>query len=266
MKIGVCIKQVPLGSARMDSVSGALDRSSSGSVINPYDRYAIEAALQAAESLEEEAGGSVEVLAVSMGPPSAEKILREALALGVHRAILLSDSALSGSDVSATSRALAGVFEKMAPVDIIFCGQQTSDGDTAQLPIALAARLGIPALGWVKKIEYIRRGEFSALQELSEGTVKVFGPWPALFAVGQEGLRPRAPSLSRRLAAQSMPLAKWGLAGLPDPDPKKYGFAGSPTRVQKIYSPEFPVKALPIRLEPARAAALIREALKEAAP
>jgi electron transfer flavoprotein beta subunit len=176
MTIGVCVKQVPAGSAKMDSSTGALDRSSAGVVINPYDRYAIEAALRAAAALPD----VTEIVAVSMGPPSAEKVLREALAMGASRAVLLCDTAFSGSDVSATSRALAEVFENLSVPEIIFCGQQTTDGDTAQLPFALAARLGIPALGWVKKMEYFRSDEFFVLQELSGGTVKAKGGYPAV--------------------------------------------------------------------------------------
>jgi electron transfer flavoprotein beta subunit len=265
MKIGVCVKQVPLGNARMNSVSGALDRSSAGTAINPYDRYAIEAALRASEALSGCSGEAVRVIAVSMGPPSAEKTLREALAMGVDEAILLCDPALSGSDVSASSRALAGVFEKLSLPQLIFCGQQSTDGDTAQLPFALAARLNIPALGWVKGIEYFRPEGFSVLQEFSGETLRARGAWPALFAVGPEGLRPRASSLSRRLAAQKANLSVWRLEELPDTEPAHYGFSGSPTKVQKIYSPNLPSKNTPLRLEPARAAALIWEALKEAA-
>ena len=264
MRIGVCVKQVPSGSARMDSVTGVLDRSSSVSVMNPYDLYALEAALRSAAVLSQALGAAVPVIAVSMGPESAEKVLREALAMGADEAILLSDTAFSGSDVSATSRALAGAFEKCAVPEIIFCGQQTTDGDTAQLPFALAARLNIPALGWVKQIEQIHPQGFTVLQELSEGTVQVSGTWPALFAIGREGLHPRAPSLGRRLAAQKVTVTVWRTGDLPDTGPGTYGLSGSPTRVQKIYSPEYPVKAAPLTLEPSPAAALIREALEAA--
>ncbi|MDR2479229.1 MAG: electron transfer flavoprotein subunit beta/FixA family protein, partial [Treponema sp.] len=212
----------------------------------------------------QELGAAVPVIALSMGPESAEKVLRESLAMGADEAILLSDTAFSGSDVFATSRALAGAFEKLAVPEIIFCGQQTTDGDTAQLPFALAARLNIPALGWVKKIEYVHPEGFAVLQELSEGTIRVSGTWPALFAVGREGLYPRAPSLRRRLAAQKAAVTIWRLGDMPDTDPGKYGLSGSPTKVQKIYSPEYPVKTAPLRLEPVQAAALIRESLEAA--
>ena len=246
----------------MDSATGALDRTSSGSVINPYDRYALEAALQAAAALSD-THRAVEVIAVSMGPPSAEQVLREALAMGAERAILLSDPAFSGSDVSATSLALAGVFEAETLPDLIFCGQQTTDGDTAQLPFALAARLKIPVMGWVKKIEYFRPDEFSVLQEFSGGTVRAVGAYPALFAIGREGLQPRAPNLSRRLAAQKMPVEVWKLKELSNSDPLKYGFSGSPTKVRKVYTPDFTAKNPPLFLKTAEAAALITEALEK---
>jgi electron transfer flavoprotein beta subunit len=262
MRIGVCIKQVPMGNARMDSETGVLVRSSAGGIINPYDLFALEAALQAAAALQTGAEAG-ELFVITMGPPQAEQALREALAMGAGSAILLSDPAFSGADVAATSRTLAEGLRKHGAPDLLFCGQQTTDGDTAQLPFALAARLGVPALGWIKGIEYFRREGYSVLQELSGGTVRVRGNYPALFAVGREAVHPRAPSLPRRLAARKLPLTVWGLADLPDRDPGNYGLAGSPTRVRKLYPPVQNVKTPPLRVEAAEAVSLIRQALAE---
>ena len=266
MRIGVCIKQVPMGNARMDGETGVLVRSSAGGVINPYDLFALEAALRAAAAPRtgadaENAAG--ELFAITMGPPQAGEALREALAMGAGSAILLSDPAFSGADVAATSRTLAEGLRKYGVPDLLFCGQQTTDGDTAQLPFALAARLGIPALGWIKGIEYFREEGYSVLQELSGGTVRVRGEYPALFAVGREAVQPRAPSLPRRLAARKLPVTVWGLADLPDRDPGHYGLAGSPTKVRKLYPPVQTVKTPPLRVEAAEAASLIRKALAE---
>jgi electron transfer flavoprotein beta subunit len=258
MRIGVCVKQVPAGSARMNDETGVLIRSSAAGVINPYDLFALEAALQAAGT-----GDGAEVFALTMGPPAAEGVLREALAMGAASALLLSDPAFSGADVAATSRTLAEALIKYGVPDLIFCGQQSTDGDTAQLPFALAARLGVPAVGWVKEIEWFRKDGYSVLQELSGGTTRVRGTYPALFAVSREAVRPRAPSLSRRLAAQKLPVTVWGLADLPVPDPRNYGLTGSPTRVRKLYAPLPDIKAPPLRVEAAEAAALIRKALTE---
>jgi electron transfer flavoprotein beta subunit len=247
----------------MDNETGVLIRSSAGGVINPYDLFALEAALQAAAALQSPAGETGEVFALTMGPAQAEGALREALAMGAASAILLSDPAFSGADVAATSRALAGGLRKYGVPDLIFCGQQTTDGDTAQLPFALAARLGIPVVGWVKGIEYFREEGYSVLQELSGGTVRVRGAYPALFAVGREAVQPRAPTLPRRLAARKLPVMVWGLADLPDPEPRNYGLAGSPTRVRKLYTPVQSVKTPPLRVEAGEAASLIRRALAE---
>ncbi|MDR2160083.1 MAG: electron transfer flavoprotein subunit beta/FixA family protein [Treponema sp.] len=271
MRIGVCIKQVPAGNARMDSETGVLIRSSAGGTINPYDLFALEAALQAAAALQITAAAGAagtaddagELFVITMGPPRAEEALREALAMGAAPAILLSDPAFSGADVAATSRTLAEGLRKHGVPDLLFCGQQTTDGDTAQLPFALAARLGIPALGWVKGIEYFRKEGYSVLQELSGGTVRVRGDYPALFAVSREAVHPRAPSLPRRLAARKLPVTVWGLADLPDRDPRHHGLAGSPTRVRKLYPPVQNVKTPPLRVEAAEAVSLIQKALAE---
>jgi electron transfer flavoprotein beta subunit len=260
--IGVCIKQVPAGNAKMDSETGVLVRGSAEGTLNPYDLYALEAALRAASALQD-AGATAEVFAITMGPPQAERALREALAIGAEAAILLSDSAFSGADVAATSRTIAEGLRKYGVPDMVFCGQQTTDGDTAQLPFSLASRLGFPAIGWVKEIEYFREDGYSVLQELSGGTVRVRGGYPALFAVSREAVQPRAPNLRRRLMAQKMPVMVWGLADLSDTVPRHYGLAGSPTRVRKLYIPLQNIKTPPLRVEAEKAASLIRKALAE---
>jgi electron transfer flavoprotein beta subunit len=254
----------------MDDETGVLIRNSAGGVVNPYDFFALEAALQAHEAIQAaqdagmgNAGDEGEIFAITMGPPGAEQALREALAMGAASAVLLSDPAFSGADVAATSRTLAEGLRKYGVPDLIFCGQQTTDGDTAQLPFALAARLDIPAVGWVKGIEYFRQEGYSVLQELSGGTLRVRGGYPALFAIGREAVHPRAPSLPRRLAARKLPVTTWGLADLNDRDPQNYGLAGSPTRVRKLYTPVRAVKTPPLRVEASEAASLIRKARME---
>jgi electron transfer flavoprotein beta subunit len=249
----------------MDGETGVLIRNSAEGILNPYDLFALEAAMQAHGAFRQVTGpgGGGELFAITMGPPSAEQALREALALGIEAAVLLSDPAFSGADVSATSRTLAEGLRRYGIPDMVFCGQQSTDGDTAQLPFALAARLGIPAVGWVKGIEYFREEGYSVLQELSVGTVRVRGRYPALFAVGREAVQPRPPSLPRRLAAKKLPVTVWGLADLLDPEGRRYGLAGSPTRVRKLYTPVQEIKTPPLRVEAAEAASLIRKALME---
>ena len=257
MRIGVCIKQVPAGSAGMDYKTGVLIRESG--MLNPYDLFALEAALQAM------AGSAAfeELFAITMGPPCAQAVLREALAMGATDALLLSDPAFCAADVSATSRTLAQALRKYGVPDLIFCGQKSTDGDTSQVPFALAARLNMPAVGWVKRIEYFKEEGYSVLQELSCGTVRVKGGYPALLAVGMEAAVPRVPSLYRRLASQRRHINVWGLDCLTDCNPGNYGLAGSPTRVRKLYTPVQSVKTPSIRVEAACAASLIQKALKE---
>jgi electron transfer flavoprotein beta subunit len=205
-----------------------------------------------------------ELFALTMGPPSAEGALREALAMGVKSALLLSDPAFSGADVTATSRTLAQALQKYGVPDMLFCGQKTSDGDTAQLPFALAARLNIPVVGWINGIEYFREDGYSVLQELSVGTVRVRGGYPTLFAISPEAVQPRLPSLRRKLAAQKLPINVWGLADLPASNPSSYGLSGSPTRVRRLYTPLQNAKTPPLQVDAAEAALLIRKALSEA--
>jgi electron transfer flavoprotein beta subunit len=260
MRIGVCVKQVPAGNALMDVETGVLIRNSAEGMLNPYDRFAVEAALQAAAGI----GAVEEIFALSMGPPAAERALREALAMGAGTALLLSDPAFSGADVTATSRTLAQALQKYGVPDLLFCGQQSTDGDTAQVPFALAAQLGMPVIGWIQKIEYFKKNGYAVLQELSSGTVRVRGGYPAVFALSRDAVQPRAPSLRGRLAAQKLPLTVWGLSDLPDTNPQHYGLAGSPTRVRKL-SPLLPtIKNPPLRVQAAEAVLLIKKALAEA--
>ena len=139
LKIVVCIKQVPeTGNVRMDEKTGTMVREGVESIINPLDLYAIEVALL----LKEEHGGIVTV--ISMGPPGAEKAVREAMAMGCDEGGLISDRAFAGSDTHATSYALSKAIEKLAPYDLILCGERATDGDTSQVGPGIASFLGLP--------------------------------------------------------------------------------------------------------------------------
>ena len=240
MKLLVCIKQVPSGSVPTDG-AGNLDRSQGGSQLNPGDFYAVEAALELAEAFH----GSV--TALSMGPPSAEAVLRTAVSMGAAEGVLLSDRAFAGADVYATARTLAQGIRSLGTFDLIICGQQTTDGDTAQLPFSLAAQLELPALGWVKKLE-LQQERLSVLQELSGGTQRAVCPVPCLLAVGQEIGRPRIPSLRDQLRARSSKIRHLSLEDLPDRDPTHYGLAASPTRVVSVRDIEKKPRHSPLSL------------------
>jgi len=258
MRIAVCIKQVPSGSARMDRERGVLLRTEAAHTINPWDTCAIEAALQAAENT-----GS-EVTALSMGPVSAAEALREAIAMGAQRGVLLCDKVFAGADVLITAYTLAQGIRVLGGFDLIFCGQQTTDGDTAQLPFSLAVQLDAHIAGWVKKIESIGADGITVLQELSDGTQRLTLPFPAVVAVGHEADTPRLPTLKNRLKAKSIEVQHLTLSDMPDTDATHYGLAASPTHVVKVYENVVQAKAEVLQLSPQEAAALLCAELKEA--
>jgi electron transfer flavoprotein beta subunit len=240
----------------MDIEKGVLIRISSDSIMNPWDPYAIETALVAARQTE---GRTV---AFSMGPLHAEKILREAMAMGINESILLCDSAFAGSDVYATAYTLSCGLKKAGPFDLVLCGQQTTDGDTAQVPYSLAKFLNIPVVGWVKKIEKLDVEGYSVLQEISGGTMRVVGKYPVLLSISKEAAEPRVPTLPNRLKAEKSSVTLWGLKDFENQNPQCYGLKGSPTRVRNIFTPSFDVKH-PLIIESVQAeAAMILEGLK----
>ena len=154
MKIVVCMKQVPdTANVRIDRETNTLIREGVDSVINPFDTYAIEEAVL----LKEAHGGEVAV--ISMGPPKVEEALRECISLGADDAILITDRAFAGSDTWATSYTLATAIKKIGDFDLILCGKQAIDGDTAQVGPGIAAHLDIPQITFVRKIRSVDQGQ-----------------------------------------------------------------------------------------------------------
>ncbi|MBN1869208.1 MAG: electron transfer flavoprotein subunit beta/FixA family protein [Candidatus Omnitrophica bacterium] len=231
MNVVVCIKQVPdTAQVRIDPVTKNLVREGVQAVINPYDFYAIEEGLR----LVEKHGGKVTV--ISMGPPQAEAALREAISLGCDEAVLLSDRAFAGSDTLATSYTLAAAIKKIKDFDVIICGKQAIDGDTAQVGPGIAAHLDIPQITYVRKIEGSEGNALVAQRTLEEGYEVVKAPLPCLITVVKEINKPRIPSLKGKMKAKKAEIIKWGAAHL-DAESGRMGIAGSPTEVWKIYSP-----------------------------
>lgn len=248
MNVVVCIKQVPSRSVPMDGRLGVLDRSQAGGQMNPMDYYALEAGLRLAKA----AGGSV--TALSMGPECAEQCLRTALGMGVDRAVLMCDAAFSGADVYATAYTLAQGIRALGSFDLVVCGQQTTDGDTAQLPFSLAVQLNIPALGWVKVLDV---EHLTVDQELSLGTQRSEIKTPCLLAVGEGIGAPRIPSLRDQLTAKKKPIQYLKCSDLKECDPACYGLAASPTRVVSTRMAETVEGAEPVRLPPEELAGLL---------
>ncbi|HWQ57507.1 MAG TPA: electron transfer flavoprotein subunit beta/FixA family protein [Clostridia bacterium] len=259
MRIAVCVKQVPSGAADMDAQSGVLLRSGAGGIIlNPWDLPAIEAALRAAEAF------GTEATALSMGPASAGEALREALAMGVGRGVLLCDQAFSGADVYATAYTLAEGMKALGGFDLVFCGLRTADGDTAQLPFSLAVQLGAHAAGWVKRIERVDECGVTVLQELSFGTQRLTLPYPAVIALGREAAEPRAPTLKNRLAARKARIETISMSRLANRDEACYGLAASPTRVVRVFKNDVAQITKPLGIGAREAAALLLREMEEA--
>src|SRR3989338_4235993 len=217
MNIIVCIKQVPdTTDVKIDPETNTLIRSGVQSIINPFDMYAIEEGIR----LKERFGGKVTV--VTMGPPQAEGALREAISLGCDEGILVSDRKFAGSDTWATSYTLSRAIKKIGAFDIILCGKQASDGDTAQVGPGISTHLDIPQVTYVKKIEEISNNKAKVERMMEEGYDIVETPLPCLFTVVKEINTPRLPSLKGMMRARSAQIIRWTALDI-NADPKNIG-------------------------------------------
>jgi len=231
MNIAVCIKQVPdTANVRIDPETNTLIREGVDSIINPFDMYAIEEAVR----VKEKTDGKVTV--VTMGPPQAESALREAVSMGCDEVVLVSDRAFAGSDTWATSYTLALAIKKLGKFDIIFCGKQAADGDTAQVGPGVSMHLDIPQVTYVKKIEELKDNSAIVERMTEEGYEVIQTPLPALLTVVKEINQPRIPSLRGKMKAKSIEIKMLTAADL-DANEKFLGLNGSPTQVVKIFSP-----------------------------
>ena len=254
MKIIVCIKQVPdTTSVRMDPETLTLIREGVPSIINPFDAYAIEEGLR----LKEKHGGTVTV--ITMGPPQAASALREAIALGVDEGVHLCDAAFKGSDTLATSYALSMAVKKSGKFDIILCGRQAIDGDTAQVGPQTAEKLKIDQISCVNKILELKNDTITAERSIEGGYEIVKTKLPALLTVTGEANEPRPPSAKKTLAykhamttiemenldetyicangicERHAVITVWSAQDI-GADPQLCGLAGSPTKVKEIES------------------------------
>lgn len=231
MNIIVCIKQVPeTTEVRINPETNTLIREGVKAIINPFDVYAIEEGVR----LKERFGGKVTIL--TMGPPQADAALREAISVGADEGILVSDRAFAGSDTWATSYTLAGAIKKIGSFDLILCGKQASDGDTAQVGPGISAHLDIPQVTYVKKIEEVKDKVMRVERMLEEGYEVIETPLPALLTVVKEINTPRLPSLKGLMKSKSAVIISWTQKDL-NLDPQQIGLCGSPTQVVKIFTP-----------------------------
>ena len=238
MHIVVCIKQVPdSAQIRVHPVTNTIMRQGVPAIINPFDVFAIEEALR----LKDRFGGRVTVL--TMGPPQAEDALRKAVAYGADDVILLTDRAFAGADTLATSFALAQTIRKIGeehPVDLVFTGKQTIDGDTAQVGPGVAKRLGLQLLTYVSAIDTLDLEERSiTVQRRSEGGVQVIRTrLPALITMLEGSNQIRFAGMDDMFRSARFEVPKWNKERAGIEDISKIGLKGSPTVVSKIFTPK----------------------------
>ncbi|MHB8445601.1 MAG: electron transfer flavoprotein subunit beta/FixA family protein, partial [Acidithiobacillus ferrivorans] len=235
MHIVVCIKQVPdSAQIRVHPVTNTIMRQGVPAIINPFDVFAIEEALR----LKDRFGGRVTVL--TMGPPQAEDALRKAIAYGADDVILLTDRAFAGADTLATSFALAQTIRKIGeehPVDLVFTGKQTIDGDTAQVGPGIAKRLGLQLLTYVSAIDALDLQERTiTVQRRSEGGVQVIRTrLPALITMLEGSNQIRFASMDDMFRSARLTVPQWNKDRAGIEDVSKIGLKGSPTVVSKIF-------------------------------
>lgn len=236
LNIIVCIKQVPdTANVRIDPTTNTLMREGLESIMNPFDAAALELALRTKDLY------GAEVTVLTMGPPQAEAVLREALAVGADKAFLVSSRAFSGADTLATAYALQHAIEtvsKGCKPDLILFGRQAIDGDTAQVGPEVSALLGLPLVPYVRELEVeASDNSFRSCLTMDDGQHAVEGSLPAVMTVGREGVELRFASLEGTMAAARAPVAHLTEIDI-GADPSRLGLKGSATKVSKIFPPQ----------------------------
>lgn len=256
LEIVVCIKQVPdTTEIKLDPVKGTLIRDGVPSIMNPDDKGGLEFALR----LKDKYGANITV--VSMGPPQAVAVLREAYAMGVDRAILLSDRKFGGADTLATSTTIAAALRKI-PYDIIITGRQAIDGDTAQVGPQIAEHLGLPQVTYAEELTFDGDKTFTVRKEMEDGYQTVQVESPCLITALASGVKPRYMSVSGIWDAFDKEVEVWSFDSI-EVDPATIGLAGSPTRVSKSFAKGMKAPGQLYEVEPEEAVELIIAKLKE---
>jgi electron transfer flavoprotein beta subunit len=258
MNIVVCLKQVPgTTEVKINPQTNTLIRQGIKNIINPFDTYALEEGVR----LKEKLGGKV--TAISMGPPQAIDMLKEAVSLGADDAVLLSDMAFAGADTWATAYALAAAVRKIGQVDLVICGRQSTDGDTAQVGPEMAEMLNLPFVAYIGQIEEIANGQIRVKRMIDEGNEIIQSQMPLVITVTKEINIPRLPSLRGIMKSKSIKIPTWTIKDL-GIGADKVGLAGSHTKVIRIFTPKREKKAEVIQGEPEAQAACLIAKLKEA--
>ncbi len=232
MKIIVCVKQVPdTSQMKFDTETKTIIREGVENIVNPFDLYAVEEALRIKEN-----NPDTTITAVTMGPPNAEKALREVISMGVDDAYLLSDKAFAASDTLATSYAISKLIEKIGAFDLIMFGKMAIDGDTAQVGPGVAELLNIPIITFIRKIEKMENGRITAQRAVEDGYETIETAMPCALTCIKELNEPRLPSLRGKMKAKKQEIPVYSAADV-EADIERIGFKGSPTWVVKAFTP-----------------------------
>ena len=234
LNILVCVKQVPdVNLVKIDPETGSLIRQGVPSILNPSDTNALEAAVRTKEQY----GGTV--TAITMGPDMAKEVLRECIAGGADRAVLLSDRAFANADTLATSYVIASAAAQLGSFDLIFCGKESLDGATGQMGSQLAERFGANQVSCLEELVCVCEDEkkLTALRRLENGAETVEAAYPCLFTVEKTNYRPRIPNLKSWLASRQADIICFNSKTIPGLDPAQIGDPGSPTKVPRTYPP-----------------------------
>ena len=258
MNIIVCIKQVPASSdVKIDPVTGTLIRDGNNTKMNPYDLYALEVALR----LKEQTGAVVRTL--TMGPPPATSVLEESLWMGCDDGVLMTDRKFGGADVVATSYTISQGVRKMAPYDLIICGKQTTDGDTAQVGAEMAEHLGIPYACYVDKIVEVKDDSIVVETNMDKVLETLEIKFPCLITVDKGSVTPRLPSYKRSQEFKDHVFEHITFMDLDDKDEFHYGLKGSPTQVEKMFNPDRNTNKVVLKGTTDELANQIKDILKE---
>ena len=232
MEILVCVKQVPgTTQVEVDPVTGVLKRDGVDSKMNPYDLFAIETALR----IKKDKGAIVKT--ITMGPPQAEKVIKESFSMGVDEGAIISDRKFGGADVLATSYTLSQGIKKISNPDLIICGKQTTDGDTAQVGSEIAEFLNIPHVTNVTEIIEVKENSIIVEIDLPTSLEVCEVTYPCLITVEKDIYQPRLPSFKLKMATKDKEIPMFTLNDFEDKDEQHYGLNGSPTQVKRIFPP-----------------------------
>lgn len=258
MNIVVCIKQVPASSdVKIDPVTGVLIRDGNNTKMNPYDLYGLEIALR----IKEQTGATVKT--ITMGPPPAKAVLEESIWMGCDDGVLITDRKFGGADVVATSYTISQGIRSMGDFDLIVCGKQTTDGDTAQVGAEMAEALGIPHVCYVDKVVEVKEHSIVVRANMEHTFETLEVNFPCLITVDKGSVTPRLPSYKRSVEFKDHEYRFVTFNDVPDQDETHYGLKGSPTQVEKMFNPDRNTNKVVLKGDTDEVTTQIKDILKE---